>query len=232
MRSSRSVVSVLVSFVRSFSTNSRPTLRAASGRPPARQRRQVVPNHVAGARPSRPLDGRRTFRRLVALPPGRLADLVGAIPGSLTRIMEPVLTSPTTTRTPKPGPHPLDPVRHAGLLYSRPLSSSLDATTRDALNRDLERNRGATSGPHPGHERPDRSGQHRSPAAHHLPRSPGILPHPPQVADIPWRSLTRKRSRADAGGRPTKARPADRSSARLRAGRAAAQPVRAMMSFI
>jgi hypothetical protein len=35
----RSVVSVLVSFVgRSFSTNSRPALRAASGRPPARQR--------------------------------------------------------------------------------------------------------------------------------------------------------------------------------------------------
>src|SRR5215213_1941959 len=34
----RSVVFVLVSFVRSFSTNSRPALRAASGRPPARQR--------------------------------------------------------------------------------------------------------------------------------------------------------------------------------------------------
>jgi hypothetical protein len=34
----RSVVSVLVSFVRSFSTNSRPALRAACGRPPARQR--------------------------------------------------------------------------------------------------------------------------------------------------------------------------------------------------
>jgi hypothetical protein len=34
----RSVVSVLVSFVRSFSTPSRPALRAASGRPPARQR--------------------------------------------------------------------------------------------------------------------------------------------------------------------------------------------------
>jgi hypothetical protein len=34
----RSVVSVLVRFVgRSFSTNSRPALRAASGRPPARQ---------------------------------------------------------------------------------------------------------------------------------------------------------------------------------------------------
>jgi hypothetical protein len=35
----RSIVSVLVSFVvRSFSTNSRPALRAASGRPPARRR--------------------------------------------------------------------------------------------------------------------------------------------------------------------------------------------------
>jgi hypothetical protein len=31
----RSVVSVLVSFVRSFSANSRPALRAACGRPPA-----------------------------------------------------------------------------------------------------------------------------------------------------------------------------------------------------
>ena len=206
MRSSRSVVSVLVSLVRSFSTNSRPTLRAASGRPPARQRRdghrgnqphpprQVVPNHVAGARPSRPLDGRRTFRRLVALPPGRLADLVGAIPGSLTRIMEPVLTSPTTTRTPKPGPHPLDPVRHAGLLYSRPLSSSLDATTREALNRDLQRNRGATSGPHPGHERPDRSGQQRSLAGPVPACSPATFGQTAQVVTSARRSLTRKRS--------------------------------------
>jgi hypothetical protein len=39
----RSVVSVLVSFVRSFSTNSRPALRAACGRPPARQRHDDHP---------------------------------------------------------------------------------------------------------------------------------------------------------------------------------------------
>ena len=50
----RSVVSVLVSFMRSFSTNSRPALRAASGRPPARQRRHGnratgLTVHLAGA---------------------------------------------------------------------------------------------------------------------------------------------------------------------------------------
>jgi hypothetical protein len=54
------------------------------------------------------------------------------------------------------------------------------------------RDRWATSGPHPGHNRPDRSGQHRSTPAHHLPRSPSTLPHPPQVAAIPRRSLTQK----------------------------------------
>jgi hypothetical protein len=35
---------------------------------------------------------------------------------------------------------------------------------------------GATSGPHPGHERPDRSGQQRSPPARHLARSAATLP--------------------------------------------------------
>jgi hypothetical protein len=40
----RSVVSALMRFVgRSFSTNSRPALRAASGRPPARQRHDSHP---------------------------------------------------------------------------------------------------------------------------------------------------------------------------------------------
>jgi hypothetical protein len=35
---------------------------------------------------------------------------------------------------------------------------------------------GATAGPHPGHERPDHRGQHRSTPAHHLRRPPGTLP--------------------------------------------------------
>jgi hypothetical protein len=61
---------------------------------------------------------------------------------------------------------------------------------------------GATAGPHSGHERPDRSGQHRSTPAHHLPRSPGTLPHPPQVAATPRRSLTRKGSQVQTLSRP------------------------------
>jgi hypothetical protein len=61
--------------------------------------------------------GRRTGRRLVALPPGRLADLLGAIPASLTLIVEPVLASPTT-RTPKPPKRGLDPVQHDAPSYA------------------------------------------------------------------------------------------------------------------
>jgi Glyoxalase-like domain len=58
----RSVVSVLVSFVgRSFSTNSRPALRAASGRPPARQPHDG--HRVAGLTLTR---GDRTRRRASA----------------------------------------------------------------------------------------------------------------------------------------------------------------------
>jgi hypothetical protein len=55
--------------------------------------------------------GRWTGRRLVALPPGRLADLLGAIPASLTLIVEPVLAS-ATTRTPTPPKRGLDSVQH------------------------------------------------------------------------------------------------------------------------
>jgi hypothetical protein len=57
----RSVVSVLVSFVRSFSTNSRPALRAASGRPPARQR------HTVTGEPASPC-GPVAYRRLQGEP--------------------------------------------------------------------------------------------------------------------------------------------------------------------
>jgi len=53
-----------------------------------------------------------TFRRLVALAPGSLADLVGAIPAGLGLIIEAMLASPTTTRTPEPSKRGPDPVRH------------------------------------------------------------------------------------------------------------------------
>jgi hypothetical protein len=69
---------------------------------PGRRRRKVVPVSQR----------RRTGRRLVALPPGRLADLLGAIPASLTLVLEPVLASPTTTRTPRPPKRRHDPVQH------------------------------------------------------------------------------------------------------------------------
>jgi len=48
--------------------------------------------------------------------------------------------------------------------------------------------------PHPGHERPDRTGQQGSSPAHHLASSPGT-PHQPQVAAVLLGSLTQKRSR-------------------------------------
>src|SRR5215216_4807020 len=83
---------------RPFSTSSRPAGARATEEPASPS------TQVGRARPpekGRPVsDRRRTGRRLVALPPGRLADLLVAIPASLTLILEPVLASPTTTRTP------------------------------------------------------------------------------------------------------------------------------------
>jgi hypothetical protein len=53
MPASRSIVSVLVRFVvRSFSTNSRPALRAASGRPPARQQHQTLGQRATQLHPA------------------------------------------------------------------------------------------------------------------------------------------------------------------------------------
>jgi hypothetical protein len=74
--------------------------------------------HPGGTKPGRrrkvfPVSDRHwTGRRLVALPPGSLADLLVAIPASLSLIVEPVLASPTTTRTPKPPKRGLDAVQH------------------------------------------------------------------------------------------------------------------------
>jgi hypothetical protein len=151
--------------VRSFPTTSRPALRAAGGRPPARRRhdghrgtsRTSTPrgtNHVAGERPSPTSDSRWTLRRLVALPPGRLPDPLGAIPGSLTRIMEPVFASPTTTRTPNTPERGPDPVQH-GRLPLRPAAHCPPRPTRQQGAETLNRAgppagaRWATSGPHP-----------------------------------------------------------------------------------
>jgi hypothetical protein len=85
---------------------------------------------------------------------------------------------------------------------------------------------GATSGPHPGHNRPDRSGQPRSPAARLLSSSSATVPHPPQLdAAIP-ESLTRKRSTSCAWSslprRPT--RRAKASCASLGGARSALGP--------
>jgi hypothetical protein len=79
----------------------RPHPRLQVVRKPGRRRRKIVPVS----------DRRWTGRRLVALPPGRLADLLVAILASLTLIVEPVLASPTTGR-PTPPKRGLDPVQH------------------------------------------------------------------------------------------------------------------------
>jgi hypothetical protein len=64
------------------------------------------------------------------------------------------------------------------------------------------------AGPHRGHNRRDRSGQPRSPPAHHLPISADILPHPPQLAATRLNSLTGKRSGSDREGHMQTCRPA------------------------
>ena len=58
--------------------------------------------------------------------------------------------------------------------------------------------RWATSGPHLGHERPDRRGQLRSLPVWHLLSSAGILPHRPQLAVAARGSLAQKNSPAPA----------------------------------
>ena len=61
-------------------------------------------------------DSRRTLRRLIAQPPGRVDVLLRAIPARGMLVIEPVLGSPTTTRTPQPPKRGLDPVPHDGRL--------------------------------------------------------------------------------------------------------------------
>jgi hypothetical protein len=76
---------------------------------------------------------------------------------------------------PKPSPAP----KVAGMDTRRP-----HATVGSA---------GATAGPHPGHERADRSGHQRSPAVRHPPSSPGRVGHPPQVATTTRHFLARRK---------------------------------------
>ena len=81
----------------------------------------------------------------------------------------------TRRGAPKPSPAP----KVAGMDTRRP-----HATVGSA---------GATAGPHPGHERPDRNGQHRSSAVRHPPSSPARIGHPPQVATTTRRSLAQRK---------------------------------------
>jgi hypothetical protein len=120
----RSVVSVLVSFVgRSFSTNSRPALRAASGRPPAPQRhdghRHAASPSTSGRDEASPpgqaagtSEAGISRRVSVAFPFGRIDVLLRAIPATGTLVIEPVLGSPTTPRAPHPSKRRPDPVQH------------------------------------------------------------------------------------------------------------------------
>jgi len=62
------------------------------------------------------------------------------------------------------------------------------------------RDPGATPGPYPGHERPDRSGQQRSSPARHLPSSSAKRRQTSQVVTTRPGSLTRKRSQAQGYG--------------------------------
>jgi hypothetical protein len=120
----RSVVSVLVRFVvRSFSTNSRPALRAAAcgGRPRAGS---TATGTGAPASPSTS-GATKPRRRTTSLP--RLLEtlrrtaepLLGFAlvlgPARLVLVVELVLFRPTTTRPPNPRECASDPVQHGGL---------------------------------------------------------------------------------------------------------------------
>jgi hypothetical protein len=196
--------------VRSFSTNSRP----ACGRPPAAAvlapaatrrppgHRRHPPPQVIRARP--PEEGRsvsdsRTVRRLVALPPGRLADLLVAIPARLTLILEPVLATPTT-RTPHPPKHRPDPLQH-GLPTSLPAPTlTLTRYKHKEQQRSTEpaRHRGATSGPHrsrASRTTPVMKGRPTSQLSSSL-LSTSLVAGPPRL------SLTRKGSQVQTLSRP------------------------------
>jgi hypothetical protein len=100
-------------------------LRAVAGRPPVRQRRdgrlgagltstrdRANLSPANGAAPA--LAGSWSRRIVVALPPGSVNVLPIAVPARGTLVMEPMLSTLTTTRTPEPPKCGLDPVPHDG----------------------------------------------------------------------------------------------------------------------
>src|SRR5215213_4985758 len=111
--------------VRSFSTNSRPALRAAGGRPRPGNDTTVTgmpvspSTQVVRARPpeeGRPVsDSCRTVRRLEAQPLGRIDVVLRAIPATGTLVIEPALDRLTTPRAPHPPKRRPDPVQHVRL---------------------------------------------------------------------------------------------------------------------
>ena len=120
--------------VRICSTNSKRALRAAAcgGRPRAGSDPTVTgesasPSTPGGTKPDRrrtkivPVSARRrTLRRLVAQPPGRIDVLLRAIAARGTLVIKPVLGTPTTTGTPS-RPNAaliLSHTRHASLTTS------------------------------------------------------------------------------------------------------------------
>jgi hypothetical protein len=125
---------------------------ATTQRPPGNR-----PHPHAGHEPT----PRRTKDVLPRPSEGQIPVLPGLmqspIPAGLMLVIELVLVGPAGTPPPQPCPHTPDPVQHGQPPRPRPLSSLPDPTTREAPNRDLHR----TAGPHRGHIRPERQGQHR-----------------------------------------------------------------------
>jgi hypothetical protein len=144
----RSVVSVLVSFVgRSFSTTSRPALRAAAcgGRPRAGS---TTTGTEAPASPSTPGATKHQRRRTKAFPGlkalRRAAEPLPGLalvlnPARLVLVMELVLFRVTTTWAPNPRECASDLVTHRGLpplCHTTQLSSLFDAGTKGRERRE------------------------------------------------------------------------------------------------
>jgi hypothetical protein len=99
--------------VRSFPTNSRP---ATQGHP--RADLNLYPGiERASRRRAAPYPTLESWSRriVVALPPGSVDVLPIAVPARGTLVMEPMLRSPTTTRTPEPPKRGLDAIQHDGV---------------------------------------------------------------------------------------------------------------------
>ena len=148
---------------------------------------------------------------MISLPESSATPPPGGLPTRRAVVVDgphpPVELLPVAARWNLVGPHRPCPPRAPSIGIWRSLTDNNGRLQEDltcgigvASDQDDEtgrafqaRDRWATPGPHPGHDRPDRSGQPRSPAAHHLPRSLCTRPpRPPQVAATLLGSLTRK----------------------------------------